>query len=215
MVKVILGTITITLIVMTIVASLFMNIILGFFGQGVVSLEAIQGLKASEQIVKKMKNRHKTKRVNLTKRLVKKSSKKIAASSVAATVGPAGVILVLGYFEAEDYCHRQGELLADENILFGTNKEFDIKTCLSTAKVDLEEIAKSSIAHANVTMEKTWEDTMVISKNAWQQSKELSNGVWNSAKKLSKGAWKGAKGLGKDESNSAIETADYLLKITP
>ena len=57
MIKTIFLTITATIAVVIFVASLFLNTILGIFGMAATSIETLQNLKTSQQVVDRMKTR--------------------------------------------------------------------------------------------------------------------------------------------------------------
>lgn len=179
MIKVIFTTITATFIVIAFVTSMFLNSILGIFGLISTSLDSFNSLQESKQIMGEIKKRHKTKKLNASKKFVKRSSKKIASAAVtAATIGTAGVVIVVAGFEVYDYCEDKKELLADENILFKTNKEFDYSKCLNDAQKDSNEI---------IILVK--EAVPEIVASAWEDTKDISNETWESTKKISADAW--------------------------
>ena len=89
MIKTIFFTFTATMAVVTLVATLFLNTILGAFGLAATSIETLQNLKTSQQIVKRMKTRQAQKKLKVTKRFAKRPAKRIASAAVAAaTVAP-------------------------------------------------------------------------------------------------------------------------------
>ena len=76
--------------------------------------------------MQKVKIRHKLKRLKLSKKFIKRTSRKISVSAVsAATIGTAAVVVTIASLEIYDYCNDKKELLEDGNILFKSNEEFD------------------------------------------------------------------------------------------
>ncbi|WP_275098765.1 hypothetical protein [Sedimenticola hydrogenitrophicus] len=132
--------------------------------------------------MEKMKKRHKDKKLNLPKKFVKRSSKKIASSAVtAATIGTAGVVITVAGLEVYDYCEDRKELHEDENILFKTNSEFDYTQCLADAKNDSNEIIISVKKAVPEMVDSAWEDTKDISNEMWAFTKKISTETWSSA----------------------------------
>jgi len=180
MVKVIFGTITVTSIMIATVTALFLNPLLSTFGLVSTSIEAFKSLKASEQIVKRMKKRHAIKRLNFSKRILKRSAKRMSAASIASAGGLPAVMLVMGYFEADAYCQEQEELQADENILFSSNKEFNLKACLIAAKNDSGSLVRTAVEKSNSKVKDVWKGVERLSSNAWKAIKGSSDGLYSS-----------------------------------
>ena len=102
--------------VVTMVATLFLNTILGAFGLAATSIETLHNLKTSQQIVKRMKTRQAQKKLKVTKRFAKRPAKRIAsaaAAAAAATVGTIGVAVAATALEANDYCDEKRKLQED------------------------------------------------------------------------------------------------------
>jgi len=145
--KRILKSLTITVITVALIAKFFLSGFLGLFGYSAIALEELQKLTASRQVVDKMKARHKTKKVNATKKFYKRAGKKVSATALsAATLGTVAVVGTLTYLEISQYCEEQKELIDDENILFSTNQSFDTEVCLSSAKEDSIAITSEALA---------------------------------------------------------------------
>jgi hypothetical protein len=177
--------------VMTFVVSTFLNSILGLFGLASTSIETLNDLRNSKQIVENIKTRHKAKKINVTKRFVKRSSKKIASSAVsAATIGTAGVVVAIGLLEAKDYCEDKKELHEDEKILFGIKDEFDSDKCFNAAKKDTKEIIISVKDAVPEIVDEAWEDTKDFSNETWEATKEMSADAWGASLKTLEGLWK-------------------------
>jgi len=145
--KRILKSLAITVLTITLIAKFFLSGFLGLFGYSAVALEELQKLTASKQIVDKMQTRHKTKKLNATKKFYKRAGKKVSATAVsAATLGTVAVVGTLTYLEISQYCEEQKELIEDENLLFSTNQSFDTELCLSRAKEDSIAITSEALA---------------------------------------------------------------------
>lgn len=147
--KTIFLTFTATLLGITFAASLFLNTILGTFGLVSTSVETFNKLKSSQLVMNKMKVRHQAKTRNITKRLAKRSSRRVASASLAAaTIGTAAVAITMTGFEIHDYCEDKASLQTDHNILYGTTDNFDFDSCLKQGKVEsariLNEVQQST-----------------------------------------------------------------------
>jgi hypothetical protein len=168
MFKVIFTSITATLIVISLVASIFLKSILGVFGLAYTSIESIHNLQASKQIIDKVKKRHKSKKLNASKKFISRSSKKIASAAVtAATIGTAGVVITVAALEVYDYCEDKKELNEDGNILFNANHQFDYSQCLADAKKTSNKILISVKKTAPEMVYSVWENTKNISEQTW------------------------------------------------
>jgi len=156
MLKTIISTLFITLLAATFIVKFFFTNILSLFGLAILPLENLKSLQYSTQVVKKMQNRHKAKNANISKRFIKRSGTKVAVTAVsAATIGTVAVIGTLTYLEISQYCDDKYLLNEDANVLFNTENEFDMKSCLEQGKQD-------SVHFAN---------------EAWRSIKEKSNDV--------------------------------------
>ena len=146
LIKALLKSIVLTIITIVIISQFFLSSFMGLFGYSAIPLSELTKLKASSQIMEKMKSRHKTKKVNATKKFYKKAGKKVSATAIsAATLGTIAVVGTLTYLEVSQYCEEQKDLIADENILFSTHKVFDSQACLSRAKQDSLKITDEAI----------------------------------------------------------------------
>ncbi len=190
MFKVIFASITATIIIISFVTSIFLNSILGVFGLVSSSIDSFNNLQESKQIVDKMKNRHKTKKLNASKKFVKRSSKKIASSIVAAaTIGTAAVAVTVAGLEVYDYCEDRNELYEDESILFNTKTEFDFKQCLIDAKKDSNEIMLAVKKSVPEIVGSAWENTKDFSNKTWESTKNISTDAWSSTLDTSGQLW--------------------------
>jgi hypothetical protein len=162
MIKTIFLTASITLAVCGFVAAIFLNTILGVFNMAATSIATMNSLRASEQIVKNMKERHKHTKLNLTKQLVKRSSVRVGATASAAAISipmmaVVAVAMVATGLEVSHYCDQQSELQGDFNVLYGSDIAFDEEQCFEASKNDAKAI--------------------------WEEVKESSNGAVASAMK--------------------------------
>ncbi len=192
--KTILLSISMTIAVITFTFSVFLNSILGAFGLAVTSVDTLQNLKVSQQIVKKMKTRHKTKKVNISKRFVKKASKRVSSSALAAaTIGTVAVAVTATSIEVIDYCGEKKELQEDANILYETNTEFDYKQCLEEGKEDskyiLDEVMNNSISLVTNALNATSQ----YSSEKWDKLKEGSINIYSSTSEEAIDLWDSTK----------------------
>ncbi len=167
--KTIFFTFTITVAVIALTFTLFMNTILGLFGLAATSVKTMQQLKASRTIVEKMKTRHHQKKLKLTKRLAKRSSKRVAST---ATIGAVAVAVTMTSLEMADYCEEKEPLQEDENVLNGTAIEFDLDQCLEEAKKESKEILNDLKDSSVAAVSKAFNSTVEFSADKWAAIKE-------------------------------------------
>ena len=91
MLKTIFFTFTATIAMLSLIATLFLNTILGAFGLAATSIEKLQTLKTSRQVVERIKTWQAQKKLKVAKRFAKRPAKRIAsAAAPAATAGTIG-----------------------------------------------------------------------------------------------------------------------------
>jgi hypothetical protein len=134
-------TFTTTLAAIAFAGTLFLNTILGTFGLVTTSVESLNKLKSSQLVMDKMKSRHQAKKLNVTKKLAKRSGRRVASASLAAaTIGTVAVAVTMTGFEIHDYCEDKASLQVDDNILYGTTGEFNFDECIEEGKVESKRI---------------------------------------------------------------------------
>jgi len=117
--------------------SLFFNSMLGMFGLTTVAVDKLSKLTAASQVLDTVKSRHKNKKLQTSKKFIKKASKKIASTAVAAaTVGTVAVAVAMVKLEIDDYCEDKKQLQDDDNALYSTNIEFNLSQCITEANAD-------------------------------------------------------------------------------
>jgi hypothetical protein len=162
--KAILSTLMVTIMSGVIVIQFFLSNLLSFFGYAVLPLESLKSLTHSKKIVQKMQHRNKAKSANVSKRFIQRSGKKVAVTAVsAATIGTVALIGTLTYLEISQYCEDKQVLNEDANILFDTDKIFDMSACLKQGKQDSAQFANE----------------------AWLSIKETSSDVFDSIEQTS------------------------------
>ena len=192
--KAILLTFSATLAVVAIVATMFLNTILGAFGLAATSIDSLQNLQASQKVVERMKKRHSQKKLETTKKFAKRSTKRVTATALgAATIGTVAVAATMISFEVYDYCEEKKEMQEEENVLFGTNIDLDFNKCIEKGKEDsksiLSELKTSSVkavssafsTTAQYSVEK-WDAVRDASVEALQSTGAAAAGLWGSAK---------------------------------
>ncbi len=195
MTKVILKTIAGTLVTIIFLAYLFLNGILGIFGYISTPIESYNNFRSSKQIVNEMKERHKKRKLGVSKRFVRRSSRKISASAISAvTIGTAGVVLTVAGLEVYDYCEDKSDMLDEENILFGTEIEFNYNKCLSDAKGDSDKIIASVKRAVPEMVGAAWDDTKDISHDVWESTKQTSADAWKSTSESTEQIWQSLNG---------------------
>lgn len=145
MIKSVLTTFFITLSGLLLVGKIFFSSLFGMLGYAAIPLEQLHKLKASTQVVEKLKANHKTKKNKITKKFAKRTGKKVGATAVsAATIGTVAVVGTLTYIELNEYCEEKKELLKEEDILYGQSTEFDFSQCMEEAKAESTQIAEEA-----------------------------------------------------------------------
>jgi len=145
MMKAVISTLMVTAITGVIIIKFFLSSLLSLFGYAVLPIESLKSLTHSKKIVQKMQHRNKVKSANISKRFIKHSGKKVAVTAVsAATIGTVAVIGTLTYLEISQYCEDKQMLNEEANILFGTNKQFDMNACLEQGKQDSAQFANDA-----------------------------------------------------------------------
>ncbi len=200
MIKVVLVSISGTLIVVTFIATMFLNSILGVFSLASTSIETLSNLQESKHIVDTVKKRHQKSKLIISKRFTHRARNRIAASAVSAsTIGTAAVVVAVVGFEMYDYCEDKKEWTKENNILFNNDEEFDYSECWNEAKNDTATMVVSIKESVPETVSSTWEATKDISKESWQKTKRITFDTWKSTKSVSSETW-----------NSTVDTTDKL-----
>ena len=190
MYKTVIITIASTITIGSLVLYLFLNSILGTFGLAATSIETLNNLQESKKILEVIKTRHTTRKLNISKRFIKRSTKKVTASAVsAASIGTAAVVITVAGLEILDYCDEKKELHDEDNILFKRDDVFDYSECLNQAQDDSTEIIASVKESVPEMVSKAWESTKNISESTWEKIQEISISAWVSTKDASSNAW--------------------------
>lgn len=179
---------------MVIVSSLFMNSILGLFGLASTSIETLQELRASQQVVAKMKQHHKNKKLKASKTFTKRTTKRVASTALAAaTIGTVAVAAVTTTLEVDDYCEDKKSLQEDANILYGTDTTFDLAQCIEEGKQDsktiMAQVKNSSIEAVSsafqVTTDYSYEKWALVKQasiRAIQSTGDTAEGLWDTVR---------------------------------
>jgi len=190
MLKTILLTMTATTAALSLAAALFLNSILGFFGLAATSVQTLSQLRTSQQVLEQIKKRHAVKRKHSSKRLVKRSGRRVASTALAAaTVGTVGVAVVMTGLEIEDHCDQKRSLQEEANLLHGAKVDFDYELCLQQSHEDARAIlseATDSVQVAAAEVLATSGDygrqTLGYVLSAWRQgveaTGEAASGLW-------------------------------------
>ena len=179
--KPVLLTFTTTLAALTFASTFFLNTLLGTFGLAATSIDTLNNLKSSQMVVDKMKTRHQLKKQALTKKLAKRSSRRVATASLAAaTIGTAAVAITMTGFEIHDYCEDKASLQDEQNILFGTNNEFDFEACIDEGKIESKRILLDVKAAASEHVNNAINSTTQYSHEKWNALKALNNDTFSS-----------------------------------
>jgi hypothetical protein len=188
--KTILLTISATLVITVFAATLFLNTILGAFGLVSTSIQSLQSLKTSHQVVEKMKKRHNQKKLNVSKKFAKKSTRRVASTALAAaTVGTVAVAVTMVTFEVVDYCEEKKELQINGNLLYGTNVEFGIERCFEEGKEDSKTILQESMDSSVVAVSNAFDETAKYSGEKWAAIREASVEAFQSTGEAARDLW--------------------------
>lgn len=149
--KTIILTITLTLSIITATVAFAGQAILGLAGFTVVTVDKLHKLTAASQVLDKVKVHHSKRKLRTSKRFVKKASRKVASTAVAAaTIGTVAVAATMIGLEVADYCEQQQEINELDNVLNGTNQAFDFNQCVDEASENtqliFEEVKQAAIA---------------------------------------------------------------------
>lgn len=190
MIKTIFVTFCVAFTALAVTAALFLQTILAAFGLVATSIETLQGLQASQQVVERMKARHADRKTRASKRFVKRSGKRVATATLAAaTVGATGVVIAVTAVEIADYCEEKQELGEDAKILYGTDDEFNFLACADEAKGDVatiwDEARESTVRAVSTAIDSSaqygtthWESVKDASQQAYQSSSTLLLNTW-------------------------------------
>ena len=181
MFKTILITFSATIAAVSLAASLFLNSILGMFGLAATTVESLNNLRASEQVLNKVKHRHAKKKTRVAKRLVKRSGKRVAATALAAaTIGTVAVAVAMTSMEIADYCSEKKDLQEEANVLHGTNVEFDTEQCVEESKDDAEALLTEAKTAVTSSVSDAFESTAHYSKELWASAKTATGHAYDS-----------------------------------
>jgi vacuolar-type H+-ATPase subunit H len=162
-----------TIAAISFAATLFLNTILGTFGLVTTSVNNLSKLKSSQIVMDKMKSRHQVKKLNVTKKLAKRSSRRVASASLAAaTIGTLAVAVTITGFEIIDYCEDRESLHIDSNILYGTTDEFDFEACIEEGKSESKRIITDVKQSSNQLLNEAMNSAVRYSNEQWQTLKE-------------------------------------------
>ena len=190
MLKTIFFTFTVTIAAVALVATLLLNTILGAYGLAATSIETLQDLKTSQQIVQRMKTRQAQKKLKVAKRFGKRPAKRIASAAVAAaTVGTVGVAVAVTALEANDYCEEKRELQEDADILNGTHTDFDYGACYEEGKKDLSAVLTQLKDSTVAAVSDAWRNTSHYSAEKWTSLKESYSHALESTGNASSQTW--------------------------
>jgi hypothetical protein len=195
--KTVVLTFTFTIIAIALSAKIFFTSILTGLGYTVTTIDSLNKLNHSQQIVEKVKKRHKSKKIKATKTFVKNSGKKIATSAIAAsTVGTLAVIGAVTAFEMREFCDEKKELLEESNILHDTDIKFDYSVCLKDAKEDskkfIDEVtdnvslaSSELIKNTKIYSDETWSDIKASIQSTYISTSNFSSDLWSAIQRIS------------------------------
>jgi len=170
MIKSIITTFTLTSLSLIFVVYFFLNSILGVFGLTSIPLGTLSKLNHSQQVIESIKKRHQAKKTNASKKFIKKSSRKVISTAVAAsTIGTAAVVLTVASLEVADYCDQKQALLDDENILYDHHSIFDYKQCMTQGQEESVLIIDEAQAEISRFASNALEDTKQFNKDLWDK----------------------------------------------
>lgn len=194
--KSIITSISLSLAASSLVFTLFINSILGFFGLATVSTEALKGLKSSQQIVDKVKQKHEEKKKYAAAEFKKRASKKVLSTAVAAaSIGTVAVATTMIGLEVYDYCEAKKDLHENDKILYGHSSEFNFETCIEEGKEDskvmftdlmdssVESVSSAIKSSAEYSAEK-WAAIKQVSGEAFETTQGAAVDLWESTRSM-------------------------------
>ena len=194
MIKTILLTFSVTLATVALVASLFLNTILGTFGLVSTSIDALQNLKSSHLVAQRMKTLHKQRKIKTTKRFAARSGKRVASTALAAaTIGTVAVVTAMTYLEISDYCDEKQDLQEDANVLYGTNVAFNFDQCIEEGKEESKRILSEVKEYSVETASSAFDNTVRYSAEKWAAIKEATMQALQSTGDGTSGLWESTK----------------------
>lgn len=181
MFKTMLITFSASVSALALTASLFLNSILGLFGLTTTTVDSINNLRTSQQVLEKVKQRHAKKKTRVAKRLSKRSGKRVAATALAAaTIGTVAVAVAMTSMEIADYCSEKKDLQEEANILHGTNEKFDTEQCVEESKDDAEALLTEAKAAVTSSVSDAFESTAHYSRELWASAKSATAHAYDS-----------------------------------
>ena len=176
MIKTILITFSATASALALAANLFLNSILGLFGLAATSVETLNDLRASQQVVQTMKKRHTQRKNRVLKRFARRSGKRVASTALAAaTVGTVAVAAVMTTMAISDHCEEKRQLQEEENVLYGTHTAFDLDRCLDESAQDAEQILSAATDEVQTKVSGAFDATAKYSQGIWNDIKSTTN----------------------------------------
>lgn len=176
--KTILLTFSATLAAVSMAGYLFLTPLLGAFGLAATSIDRLQELVASKQIVDRVKRRHQQKRLVVSKKFARKSSRRVASTALAAvTVGTVAVAVTTMSLEVADYCEEKAALQEEANILYGTDDTVDMERCFEEGKQDSKALFVELRTSSADAVSNAFEATANYSAEKWDAVWEWAR-VW-------------------------------------
>lgn len=170
--------------------SLFLNSILAAFGLVATSIEQMNQLRQSQQVVETMKDRNADKKHKSPRKFAQKAGKKLSTTAVAAaTVGTVAVVGVTTFFLAEEYCDEKEELNEETNLLYGTNEAFNRKACLTAAEQDVKVVWDDVKEGATGAVKTAIDETSEYSSEKWAAVKEATAAALRKANESTGETW--------------------------
>ncbi|MBT5825286.1 MAG: hypothetical protein HOH69_03745 [Gammaproteobacteria bacterium] len=188
MFKIVIISIFLTLSAASLAAIIFFKSILGFFdyvaipaAEFAVLSMADTKLKTANKKIKVVEKKNINRQNKLSKRHMKRASKRAALGAGVATVAPMVVdsVVVAGivvYFEAEDYCQEQSEIYEIEAIIKGkfSPQKFDYSMCMESAEKSILLLVSDTKEAASGASTK-FTDTLY---KKYDEYKESFSGYW-------------------------------------
>lgn len=192
--KPILLTFSATITALGLAGTLFLNTILGTFGMAATTIEELADLRASHQVVDRMKIRHQQRKHKISKTIARRSAKRVASTALAAaTIGMVAVVVTMTTLEVADYCDEKRILREEADILYGTDTGFDLERCIEEGGEDtkaiLAELKDSSTEAVSDAMNSAtryggekWAAIKTAGVEALDSMGEASGELWDAAR---------------------------------
>ena len=138
--KAVILTFLFTFFGLILIFNLCFAIILSFANLAAVPIVELENLQSDQRVLESFRVNHENKKSRINERFKRKASEVLRMGATGVTLGPGSIIGMLNFFEINEYCEEERELLLEENTLFDKYDSFNFVSCVQSAKRDLYKI---------------------------------------------------------------------------